>query len=145
MLRKMINELTTATNYKYYTKREFLQLFYKILLMICETRKVLGKKTKKKKKNKKSNKSIILFFTSPSSMQRKPNLPSVTTGFLSLPSATGNPNIIHTILIDLTIYWQVQTNDTSKRHWVLSIEEIVKKCECCFWIFNLIPTWPPHY
>ena len=66
--------------------------------MICETGKVLGKK-KKEKKNKKTKKSIIPFFTIPSSMQRNPNLLSVTTGFLSLPSATENPSTIYTILM----------------------------------------------
>ena len=84
--------------YNYY-ELQILQLFYKILLMICETGKVLGKKKQEKKKTKKTKKSIIPFFTIPSSMQRNPNLLSVTSGFLSLPSATENPSTIYTILI----------------------------------------------
>ena len=87
----MINELTTATNYKCYTKREFLQLFYKILLMICETCKVLGKKQKRKEKPK--NQTKVSFSSSPVLRQckKKANLPSVTTGFLSLPFCDWKP------------------------------------------------------
>ena len=104
MLRKMINELTTATNYKYYTKREFLQLFYKTLLMICETCKVLGKKQKRKEKPKKQTK--VSFSSSPVLRQCKKKQTYLLSLQASLVghSATGNPNIIHTTLIDITIY-----------------------------------------
>ena len=68
-------------NCMYFTKKEFLWLFQKILLMtynMCTLRKVKRK--------------VSFFCQLP--LQRKPCLPSATIGFLSSFSDAVNPNII---------------------------------------------------